>query len=267
MKYIAVTSDSFLAHHGILGQKWGVRRYQNLDGTLTAAGRERYGLAEQIDRASKQVDTKGSRKYPVDKSSVSWHIADNVNRNYETSEEIKKSAESLKKKVDDLASINNEMFDSAEKEAKAAIKSQEFKKEFEKKLYENFGDGCDDEEMFEWTKRDIFDEIIFKYCPNYIASKKKFDKLSEEYFSDCKKEADSILKNIGDKRIAKLKDDEVKYSDIVDKLIYYESGGGGISRLFRHPEETFEYATEDIGYSDEFPLPFTMDEYNKKYSK
>ena len=32
-----------LYHHGILGQKWGVRRYQNLDGTLTAAGKERYG--------------------------------------------------------------------------------------------------------------------------------------------------------------------------------------------------------------------------------
>ena len=35
-----VTSDE-LYHHGIKGQKWGVRRYQNADGTLTAAGKKR----------------------------------------------------------------------------------------------------------------------------------------------------------------------------------------------------------------------------------
>lgn len=36
-------NNLYLAHHGILGMKWGVRRYQNADGTLTAAGKKHYG--------------------------------------------------------------------------------------------------------------------------------------------------------------------------------------------------------------------------------
>lgn len=45
MEYEGVDNEllDFLEHHGILGQKWGVRRFQNEDGSLTAAGRERYG--------------------------------------------------------------------------------------------------------------------------------------------------------------------------------------------------------------------------------
>lgn len=41
MNYVDV-EDPHLEHHGILGQKWGVRRFQNPDGTLTNAGKKRY---------------------------------------------------------------------------------------------------------------------------------------------------------------------------------------------------------------------------------
>ena len=33
--------EDYISHHGIKGQKWGIRRFQNPDGSLTAAGRER----------------------------------------------------------------------------------------------------------------------------------------------------------------------------------------------------------------------------------
>lgn len=39
-----------LYHYGIRGMKWGIRRFQNPDGTLTAAGRRRYGTVENLER-------------------------------------------------------------------------------------------------------------------------------------------------------------------------------------------------------------------------
>lgn len=59
--------ERYLAHHGIKGQKWGIRRFQNEDGSLTAAGRrhlERQEIKESKRKAkeyekaiNKQQDT------------------------------------------------------------------------------------------------------------------------------------------------------------------------------------------------------------------
>lgn len=34
-------NEKYLEHYGVLGMKWGVRRYQNVDGTLTEAGKKK----------------------------------------------------------------------------------------------------------------------------------------------------------------------------------------------------------------------------------
>ncbi|MBR3117735.1 MAG: hypothetical protein IKF29_00695 [Oceanobacillus sp.] len=51
-----------LYHHGIKGQRWGVRRFQNPDGTLTAAGRRRVRKAERLHEKTMQAVSRGERK-------------------------------------------------------------------------------------------------------------------------------------------------------------------------------------------------------------
>lgn len=42
-------NDNYLIHYGVKGQKWGERRYRNEDGSLTAEGREHYGIGKMTD--------------------------------------------------------------------------------------------------------------------------------------------------------------------------------------------------------------------------
>ena len=96
-----------LYHHGILGQKWGVRRFQNKDGSLTAEGRVRYGSEkEQKKLADKVIKGKTSlRKTPQVQHAVS-ELKDIVQRIQETKKKYEEEVNrfySDKKLVDEYS--------------------------------------------------------------------------------------------------------------------------------------------------------------------
>ena len=54
-KYKGEDHSVFLQHYGILGQKWGQRRWQNADGTFNEAGKERYFGKNSISKNNEEV--------------------------------------------------------------------------------------------------------------------------------------------------------------------------------------------------------------------
>ena len=71
MNYILITNSdgtsslfhadeggAYLAHHGVTGHRWGVRRFQNPDGSLTAAGVKRI---KTLESKSEKIDRKKSK--------------------------------------------------------------------------------------------------------------------------------------------------------------------------------------------------------------
>lgn len=103
------SENDYLAHHGILGQKWGVRRYQNSDGSLTTEGKARYGKSLiENDKGFHDKFSVYSTKYVIkkkDRDAIYKKTREGQELRkslYESSKECKSILDKVRKKSDEF---------------------------------------------------------------------------------------------------------------------------------------------------------------------
>lgn len=109
-------SDSDIYHHGIIGQKWGVRRYQNKDGSLTTEGREHYGIGEGHKKSEKEIKAREVACIKIDNQIKDLETNGYKSKVFETAckrayganvlDNLKSSRERLKKLTKDKKKID-----------------------------------------------------------------------------------------------------------------------------------------------------------------
>lgn len=90
-----MNNNNELVHYGVLGMKWGVRRYQNKDGSLTAKGKKRYDRDVQTN-LSKKKDSRIDTSNPDPKRWVK-EDTERKKRTVDTSSDLVKQMQNLEK--------------------------------------------------------------------------------------------------------------------------------------------------------------------------
>lgn len=110
-----ITYDE-IKHHGIKGQKWGVRRYQNEDGSLTAKGKQRYGTKENFEKQYPE-DVKRNVKTTKKAVGAAEKAATAKQQNRERAKEEKKR----EIKADREQQIREEVYKMSDKELRDVV--------------------------------------------------------------------------------------------------------------------------------------------------
>lgn len=186
MSYILITNDDgtsslvhadeevYLAHHGIKGQRWGVRRFQNPDGSLTSAGVRRMNtLQGKSEKLQMKKDKLNSPKQQVRQSQYR-----SMSLDYHTKANAAKADENYYREKADYALTNFGARRSASKASKAHseyAKSARKAADYDKRMakYKNANAKIDRKKFKVDTKFNELNDAYAKYGKSIVEKKKK----------------------------------------------------------------------------------------------
>ena len=145
--------QDFLCHYGIKGMKWGIRRYENPDGTLTPEGLKRYGSKKGIKKAIKKEMKKSdalSDAVLARREAVAYanKLSEKENAKYEKkrkekyrirSEAAKRNVEFQKKQLEDAENLRKEHYNKLVEEFGKTAVSEISAKDDEMRRLQNLG--------------------------------------------------------------------------------------------------------------------------------
>lgn len=120
-------SEEYLMHHGIIGMKWGKRRYQNPDGSLTLLGKKKYGANGQYMGVAGYFRKRKMKKRMKEMQQRRKELAeDKKNRDYdEPNRDVKKLDDNILKQRKERLQLEQDykrLKDSERHPVKAAVK-------------------------------------------------------------------------------------------------------------------------------------------------